>query len=203
MRALGSMPGLDVADGSTDFIYWASLTAVSAIVMLLFACVYKKRVVNEIGELPRSMHFMSNELSLFICLKKPQTCLHTVFCMPVVLGKNYNAVGVMGFWPGCIFSFLLTYTPLWPLGVLIRAILAKKVQDIIGHKTTMLKACVNSLCCMPCDVGRESEEVDDELGAEISCCCKATVTPRFVNEVNDVKHRLCDDGFGKTRICGQ
>mmetsp|Transcript_17209 Transcript_17209/g.49782 ORF Transcript_17209/g.49782 Transcript_17209/m.49782 type:complete len:254 (-) Transcript_17209:145-906(-) len=200
LKGLMGMPSAGT-NPNADFYWYAASFWVSAVVLVAYACIYKKKVVDKIPELAGA-HIASNELSLFVCFTKLHTCLQVAFCMPVVMAKNYNAAQVMEFWPSCIFSFLLTYTPLWPVGVIVRAVLAKKVQDEIGHETTLVKTCCKNLFCMPCDVGRESEEIDDEVGAEIKCCCKVTVTPRLINEVDDVKSRMCDDRFGKNRMCG-
>merc|ERR1712217_741313 len=127
-------------------------------------------------------------------LRMPQereTCLYTTFCMPVVAGKNYYATEVMGFWPGCIFTFLSTYSPLLVLNAVVRGFLSMKVQKSIGHTRGFLEACCLSLWCMPCDVGRESLEIDQELGATITCCCNLHVKPRIVTEAGNAKARLC------------
>eukprot|EP00429_Kryptoperidinium_foliaceum_P082197 CAMPEP_0176228582 /NCGR_PEP_ID=MMETSP0121_2-20121125/23352_1 /TAXON_ID=160619 /ORGANISM="Kryptoperidinium foliaceum, Strain CCMP 1326" /LENGTH=243 /DNA_ID=CAMNT_0017567887 /DNA_START=65 /DNA_END=792 /DNA_ORIENTATION=- len=191
MRMVGDMPDPDLGNGNDDFLYWLAALVSSALVMAIFAYFYKQRIVDEIGDIPESFNIKGNEISLFDCFKKPHTVLHVVFCLPLVLGKNYSAAGVLPFWPGCIFSYLLTYTPLYPIGIIVRAILGKKVQERIGNETTTGRVCVRNVFCMPCDVGRESEMVDNELGATITCCLKVEVAPRLLTEAGNAKSRIC------------
>lgn len=164
----------------------------SACIMLLFACVYYSQVIKNLKVIPNDiLNIQGKEVGLFECLKNRDTCLYTTFCMPVVAGKNYHATEVLGFWPGCIFTFLSTYSPLYFLMVFFRALLSMKVQKRLGSDEGFLKACCLNTFCMPCDIGRESMEVDQELGATISCCCNLYVAPRMVTEAANVKSRLC------------
>jgi len=167
---------------------------ISAFLMLIFACVYQAKVVEKIGTLPE-LDIAARERGLFECFKEPQTVLHTVFCLPVVAAKNYSAAEVMGFWPGCILTFILSnIPPLFCLNVLVRSVLAWKVDQRMGRERGPAKGCLINLFCMPCDVGRESLQVDDELGATITCCCDAYVAPRIVTEASNAKNRLCTPG---------
>lgn len=187
MPIVGSLPGLE------HFQYWWYYFGfgTSALIMLVFACVYYSQVVKQLPKLPSVFNVVARERGLFACFENRDACLYATFCMPVVAGKNYEATQVMGFWPGCILTFLSTYSPLYLLTVLIRAILSMKVQEKLGHKEGFLKACCLNVFCMPCDVGREGIEVDEELGATITCCCNLQVKPRIVTEASNAASRLC------------
>jgi len=202
--ARSGIPGLPDPRGGllTDAVWWLALFALSAFIMLIYASVYKTQVVDRLYTIPKHMHITAKKLNLFACFAHPQTLVQTAFCMPVVAGKNYEASGVLGFWPGCLFTFIFMYSPLYLFGACFRAILAKKVQDRIGHDTSLVKAFLTNLLCMPCDIGKESLEVDQEIGAEIKCCCNLSQTPIVFNEIDDVKSRMCDNSFGRNRCCG-
>jgi len=188
------MPSLEPQDSLSSLYWWGLICLLSSLVMLVYACIYKRKVIAELEPIPSSMNITGDEIPVTACCKKPHTILYTCFCMPIVLGKNYWAASLMPFWPGCIFSFLLHCTPLYPLGVCVRAILAKKVQDIIGHDRSWATVFFLSLFCLPCEVGRESLEVDAEIGADITCCCQVEVTSRLMSEMANVKSRMCTAG---------
>jgi len=162
-----------------------------AMLVLLYACVYYTSVVKQLPYIPQYFNVASRERGLFACFGSRDTCLYTTFCTAVVAGKNYHAAEVMGFWAGCIFTFFSMYTPFYPLVTCIRAILSMKVQQRLGHPTGFCQACCMNFWCYPCEVGRESLEVDDEVGATITCCCKVYVKPRPVTEISNLGTRLC------------
>jgi len=172
---------------------WAAVagSVTFGFVMLVYACVYNSQVISQLPTVPRIFNIQARERGLFACFSDSQTCLHTAFCMPVVLGKNYYATEVMGFWPGCIFSYCMTFSPFYFVSVLIRTVLAMKVQERLGFRGNFFSLCCMNLFCMPCDVGRESLEVDAEIGATIWCCCNVFVKPQVITEVENVKSRLC------------
>jgi len=165
--------------------------AVTALVMLIFAFVYKNQVMEKLDTLPNHLDIQARRRNLLECFKERDTCLHVTFCLPVVAAKNYQVAEVMGFWPGCILTFLLTHTPLYCIGAVVRGVLSWKVATRMDLERSALKSICVNLFCMPCDVGRESLQVDDELGATITCCCNAVVAPRIVTEASNAKSRLC------------
>jgi len=162
----------------------------AAMILLVFASVYYSQVVQQLPVVPAAFRTGARERGIFACLSDPSTCLYTTFCLPVVAGKNYHVTEVMGFWPGCIFTFLATYSPLYLLVVLVRAILSMKVQERLGFRTGFMSACCLNLFCMPCDIGRESIEVDSEIGAEITCCCNVTVKGRMITNIEGAAGRF-------------
>mmetsp|Transcript_34148 Transcript_34148/g.96990 ORF Transcript_34148/g.96990 Transcript_34148/m.96990 type:complete len:253 (+) Transcript_34148:96-854(+) len=182
------------AEKAAEGLVYLTIFAATAFLMLIFACVYQSQVVEKIGTLPDedSFDISGRERGLFECFKEPQTLLHVIFCFPVVAAKNYNAAEVLGFWPGCILTFVLTHIPgLYCVNVLARGFLSWKVDTRLGRERGPVKSCLINLFCMPCDVGRESLQVDDELGATITCCCNASVCTRIVTEASNAKSRLC------------
>jgi len=171
----------DAADTQQSGSYGAGFLT-SATIMFVFAYFYKQHVIEGPPSFPKVNSSMTGpRRGLFTCLGHPQTCLHVTFCMPVVAAKNYHATDVLDFWPSCIVTFLSTYSPLYCIAVVIRAILSGRVQDKLG---------VQHSCCwdmiyaffLPCDVGRESMEIDQEVGADIECCCTVSYKARDVAE---------------------
>jgi len=193
---------------------YGSSFIVSGILMMIFACVYNQKVIKGPPPLPKvdGTIFHPARRNLWDCFFYPDTCLYTTFCMPVVAGKNYYATDVCPFWPGCILTFIGTYSPLFLFNTCIRAYLSGKVQDKLEHEHNFCMDCIYAAFCFPCEVGRESLEVDAELGADITCCCKVQVTPRLVAEVKEMVNEVTQkppspwdrrcDGVRKYRMCG-
>jgi len=208
-RCVERLPEVIPGDSSQEEYYYLVGFVFSGITMLIFACVYNQRVIKAPPGLPKVNAFMSGpERELRDCFSYPDTCLYTTFCLPVVAGKNYYATDVCPFWPGCILSFLGTYSPFYCISAIARAVLAGRVQEKIGHKHGFFYNLMVSFFCFPCDVGRESLEIDQEIGADIRCCCSVTIIPRVVAEVAQVvekienkTQRACD-GLSKYRVCG-
>lgn len=150
-----------------------------ALVMAAYAIVYKKKVVEEIpaerienNDDPDFDAWEQREVGLFECFKYPSQCLWATFCAPVVAGKNFSTTGVLPFWPSCCLVFIGIFTLFWPIFcmmAIVRTILSGKLQRNLNFKPN---CCVNlfvNLFCFPCEIGRESIEVDNALGVEIKC----------------------------------
>lgn len=144
----------------------------SAIVMLMFACVYKRKVVDHLPQLKPHLgtDLAPREKGICACYKAPETCIYSFCCLPLVAGKNYHAAEICNFWPGCIFTFLGIYTPFFFLAVMVRAALSGRVREKLGYKPHLCTDCCCSLFCFPCEVARESMEIDEELGVRVGCC---------------------------------
>lgn len=151
------------------------------LLMLAYACVYKSKIVDE---LPHSkineIHGLvgdlgdgdDREVGLFQCFTKPSQCLWVLFCAPVVAAKNYDQGKVMSFWPACFLIYIGTYTcffPFWIVMACFRASLSTRLAAHMGLKTSLPWNFYLTLYCFPCQVGRESIEVDKALGVELEC----------------------------------
>jgi len=180
---------------------------VSGIIMLIFACFYYKKVIKGPPELPKVNDASGpRRYGLFECCSRENrdTCLYAAFCLPVLSGKNYYAADICGFWPGCLLTFIGTYSPFYCLTVCIRTLLANKIEEKLGRKPDCLMNLVYTAFCFPCDVGRESLEIDSEIGATITCCCNVTLTPRVIAEVTQAFEKVEENierSCDKYRLC--
>jgi len=201
VERLLNAPGQEAA----DIYYWLTSFLVSGIIMFIFACFYKQRVISGRPELPKVGPIGTGPArrGLFDCFWHPDTCLYVTFCLPVVAGKNYYAAGMCSFWTGCICTFLGTYSPFYCLTACIRAMLAGTVQEKLSTRREPIWNCFTALFCFPCAIGQESLEVDAEIGADITCCCNLHLTPRPIAEVENAiektEQRMCGRGY---RVCG-
>lgn len=157
------------------WLYFIPHTALIGLVMAVYAAVYKKKIVEEIPMIPENDpdadDLVDREVKLFDCLKMPDQLIWAIFCSPVVVGKNYAKGQVLGFWPSCCLVYCGLYSLFWPVFLcmaLVRTILSSKLKRNMGLKSNPLDCCVN-VFCWPCEVGRESIEVNDFIGVKIRC----------------------------------
>jgi hypothetical protein len=162
---------------------WGSTSwVVSASIMFCFACVYKAKVVNQLSHdrIPERNQdydkWSDRKYGLFDCLFKPNTCLYTTLCMPLVAAKNYEVGRVCPFWPACIIMFVGMFSPFYCLTACIRTVWSGRLKRNLGYRSSCLMDLLYSLFCWPCEVGRESLEVDEALGVEISCINRVKTT---------------------------
>mmetsp|Transcript_126593 Transcript_126593/g.405257 ORF Transcript_126593/g.405257 Transcript_126593/m.405257 type:complete len:400 (+) Transcript_126593:104-1303(+) len=150
---------------------YSSSMVFSGCIMLAFACYYKARVVDQLSVVKGGNHWKDahSELGPFACLSDRDTCLTTTFCLPVVAAKNYHITEVCSFWPACVLIFLGTYSPFVCVTAIIRGVLTGRVRERLGYSSSCLQDIVLGLFCFPCEVGRESLEIDHELAVKISC----------------------------------
>lgn len=178
-------------DSTQNMYYSLSGFILTGVIMLCYACAYNQKVIKGPPEFPKVNSFSSPaRKGLFECLRYPETCLHVTFCLPVIAAKNYYAADVCPFWPGCLLSFLLSYSPLYFLNACVRAVISGRVQDNLGLEHHCLWDCVLALFCYPCDVGRESLEIDSEVGADIKCCCNVNYSMRVVAESSQIVEKI-------------
>jgi len=188
-------------------IWWLTSFCGCGCIMLIWAAVYKTQVIEEMPRVPEMFNITGKKLNLLACFLDPHTCLYTTFCMPIVIGKNYYGARVMDFWPGCILSYILTYSPFCCIGAVIRTVLAQQVQKNLGHTENIFVTFLMNTFCLPCAVGKESLEVDEETGVKITCLCNLWKPPPIpviapvIVEVDNAKDRVCHNSFGMNRFC--
>jgi len=193
----------EAAEEESESIFGTFIT--TGIIMGVFAYLYKKHVID--GPPPFATVSSSAKgprVGLFDCFMHPDTCLHVTFCMPVIAAKNYHVTDVLSFWPGCIVTYVLAYSPIWCISPIVRTFLTGKVSEKTGIKNSWMWDLLMSVFCMPCDVGRESLEIDSEIGATITCCCNVTLTPRVIAEVTQAFEKVEENierSCDKYRLC--
>jgi len=149
-----------------------------AFAMLIYARLYKSWVVDEIPQehIPNrwegQAYWQERQFGLFECCTRPEQCLWATFCTPVVAAKNYHVGSAMGYWASCTCVFVGMFTFFWPFYCIMAAVrtgFSQKLARNLRLRPRFCKDFLVSLFCLPCDVGRESMEVDEALGVEIRC----------------------------------
>lgn len=176
--------------------------------MTIYAVLFKSKVVDEYPDWiePRDVEyddFVDRSLGLFAVFKMPNTCLWAFFCTPVLAAKNYSVGRSIGYWPAYVFM-LLIYTPLFPIAVVMRAVMSSKMLRNIRLKPSFGEQCITGLFCMPCAVGRESLEIDNSTNIELTCAFNLNRTdiPDFIEEILDKdekkgwRDRMCAPKWG-------
>jgi len=86
-----------------------------------------------------------------------------------------------------------------------RALWSMQLKDRMGIETSCLKECFCSFFCFPCEVGRESLEVDMELGVIIGPFEVTKTQPTMLEKVEKATGIDIDgDGVvGDKRLCAR
>mmetsp|Transcript_20566 Transcript_20566/g.58260 ORF Transcript_20566/g.58260 Transcript_20566/m.58260 type:complete len:287 (-) Transcript_20566:99-959(-) len=177
----GSCQAAAIKDGFKDAASasgWSQVFqyVVPACLAAVFAALYKKQVVEKLphdkiddrSSIVDELRLLSTrEVDLFSCCKDRSTCAYAVCCGPAVAAKNYEVGRVLSFWPSCIMLYLAM--PFSCVFAVLRAVLSSKLKRNMGLEGSCLQDFCLNLFCFPCEVGRESMEVDDMLEVEIRC----------------------------------
>jgi len=176
---------------STEGVWGLANWTVTGAIMFCFALAYKSKVVNvlnhdKIRERGEDYNAWSErKRGLFDCFFERNTCLYTTFCTPLVAAKNYEVGRVCPFWPACVIMFIGMYSPLYCVTACIRTVWSGRLKKNMGYRPVFCLDFIYSLFCWPCEVGRESLEVDEAVDVEISCInvVKSTWVPKPMKEV--------------------
>lgn len=175
----------------------------SGLVMLIFACMYKKKVVDKLPELPKQRKSTPDTISIWACLCDRATCLYTCCCLPSVAAKNYSVTGVCPFWPSFFLLVFGTYSCFYPIMVCIRACFSVKLRKRMGIESNFCMECCVSFFCFPLEVGRESIEVDEELEVEIGTCFRVRNIGEDSESDDDDMEKVLKDMPGSAREMGK
>jgi len=168
------------------------ISPVFFMVLVIYAAIYKQMVVNkypqDLGEGEEVAdsecgEFRESEYGLFSMFKDPPTALWACFCTPVLAAKNYEVSHVLGFWPSCLVIGATMYSPFYFVAAVIRTILSAKLKRKLRLEPKFGKDLCLSFFCFPCEVGRESLEVDDAEHVEVTCPFKVELTPAPFREL--------------------
>lgn len=159
-------------------LYWMlPLSMASLCILTCYAAIYQKQVVSEYPQrIPdrgrESLGWRERRFGwgVFAMFSDLPTAMWALCCTPVLAAKNYHVGNVLGFWPSCCLITCTMYTPLHCIGAIIRTMLSRALKRNLGYYES--NCCTDfalSLCCFPCEVGRESLEVDEAEGVQVRC----------------------------------
>merc|ERR1712232_123920 len=177
-----------------------SAFGISALMMLIFACCYKRKVVDKLHDVPETRGPPHEELSIWACFFDRATCLHTCFCMPSVAAKNYSVTGVCSYLPSYFLVAIGTYSCLYPIMAAIRAWFSVKLRRRMNMETNYCLELCLSCFCFPLEVGRESLEVDEELDVQIGVCLNIVEGEGDDTELEDMTQEINN---AKSKVQGQ
>jgi len=147
----------------------------SGIVMFLFACLFKAKVVDayplhlldEIIEDGGQPQEAWDSLGLFSVVLRPATCCYVMCCSPVLTAKNYHVTEICDFWPACCLLYV-TYN-MCCVGICVRTYFSSQLKTKLNIQHDLCSDFLLNLLCMPCELGRESLVVDEVMGLTIGC----------------------------------
>jgi Cys-rich protein (TIGR01571 family) len=211
--------------GGTSFAI--ALLFLLVAIQIIYAAIFNVKLVakypKDIGEKDiedsQDGDWKTREIGLFSMFKDSSTCLWACFCTPVLAAKNFDVSNVLGFWPSCFLIGCTMYTPLYLVTAILRTLLSARLKRKLNLEPKFCKDCLLSLFCFPCEVGRESLEVDSAEEVEIKCPFnfQSTWSPPLEEkkldddeeeeqqvETPEPESRSCTSmlGGGKARMCG-
>jgi len=158
--------------------------AVHVVLVILFAYFFKTKVVDKMPKVTKySGARRERQVGLFDCFQKQDVCLHAACCLPPTSAKVMHQTDIMGYWPGCVATACTSH-PVWPplmcLGAIFRFWVMTTYQDYMGFESDIGEAAVVACCCWPCEVGRQTLEVDAETGMAATCVCQVKESQAFL-----------------------
>lgn len=139
--------------------------AVFSVCALVFACMYKSKVVDRIPLLgQRSATGANFKTGICGCVTQSQLCFHICCCGSCRLGHTVHVAGVCDYWPAVLLWYLFPCCNMC-FGVYYRMALRQKLGLAPDTFCDILSYCF----CAPCAVGQDAFEVDAESGAEVNC----------------------------------
>lgn len=141
----------------------------SWIIALVFAVLYKRKVVDQIPKLePKPAGSRGKDFTpgLFDCFGDLQLCLHVTCCSACRAAHTFSITGAIDYGLSivlqtCCAPFFCFIGGIW---------LRPKVRTTLGLEPDGCKDCLLWTFCLPCVVGQEALEVDELSNVNIRCC---------------------------------
>jgi Cys-rich protein (TIGR01571 family) len=144
------------------------------LLMVCFACVYKGKVVDPMGKMPKqSLQYESPDdfrYGLFDCVKDCNMCLMVTCCPLVRIAHTNETADVCGFWETlCCLGLSTILCGMGPccLNVYFRI----HIKDHMGIQDHCFNDMVLAWCCLPCITGQQALAVDEVMGFTFKCPC--------------------------------
>jgi len=151
-------------------------TVLEIVIGLVFAYLYKSKVVDNIPKLEQKeapsgegedSQGRDFKAGLCSCWSNLHLCGHICCFGACRAAHTWTVAGAMEYWPSialqvCCFPCMPCIGGCWLRGK-IRATLALEPGGFMD--------CIKWCFCMPCAVGQEAIEIDDESGVTVKCCC--------------------------------
>lgn len=148
------------------------LQAIQGLIMLVFAWLYKTKVVNNIPRLEtREAGSRGKDFTppLCACWSNLHLCCHIFCCGPCRAAHSWHVAGAVDYVLGIILQVLLG-----PCACLVGCYLRGKMRTTIGLESDTFMDFLKWCCCSPCAVGQEAMEIDELSEVNVKCCCQLT-----------------------------
>jgi Cys-rich protein (TIGR01571 family) len=159
-------------------------TIIECVIGLVFAYLYKSKVVDGIPKLvarePNSAG-KDFQFGLFGCCSSTHLCLHTCCCWQCRVAHTYQVTDVMDYWPTIFLTGLC--------GCFMPCIGAcygrKKLRVVLGLEEDTCMDFVKYCFCSLCAVGEEAMQVDKATSVNVFCCCSVVTDEQMQQAVQD------------------
>lgn len=135
---------------------------------LMFAVVYKLKVVNKAGRLSAKKETTKTDFDpgLNDCIRDKHMCLHVCFFQQCRVAHTWHIAGLLSYWPAIFVQACC--------GPCVGGYMRAKLKEKMGIKADTGAECRIVLASQCCAIGQEAMAVDAELGVKTQCCCQLT-----------------------------
>lgn len=153
---------------------WAN---VQLILSIIYACIYKSKVVDVMGVMParplQGAHAL--EPGLLDCLFDCGMCHIVLYCPCIRAAQNNHAADVCGYWETFVLMWLSTFCVACGAPLCLNVYFRMHLKDHLGLDDDCFNDFIISFCCYHFSLGQQGLAVDQALGYTFKFPC--TVTP--------------------------
>lgn len=153
----------------------AVLTVIQCAIGLVFAVLYKSKVVDKIDYLEAKVPNTQGKdfpSGLFDCASDKHMFLHVCFCLPCRVAHTWHVAELLRYWPSVAVMVVCPHC-LPCIGAFWgRA----KLREKLGMEADRMSDFLKLLCCCMCVFAQDAYKVDEETGVEVQCFCKIAQT---------------------------
>lgn len=156
-----------------EYGIWGLLNAVVA---LVYAFVYKQKVVGKIQPMSEHRPGRGNDdfdVGLFDCLSNINYCCMSLWCPEVRQAHTNDVASVFTYWPSLV-AMVIARVCCISCGVpcCLNVWFRMHLKDQLGIEDHCINDFVIAILCWPCAVGQQAMAIDRHLGYAVGCCCK-------------------------------
>lgn len=148
---------------------------VNSIIGLIFAFMYKQKVVDQIQPLPPQQPPQPGAIAqtdfkygVFSCFDDTNICLHATCCGLCRNAHTLQVVGAMDYWMAILVGYLAQACSCW---CCFSTYTRMETKKRLGIPADAIMDCLCSTFCACCAVAQAAREVDERTGVVVKCCC--------------------------------
>jgi len=161
---------------------FALVGLIPIVIQIVFACLYKQKVVDQIQPLPPAQAPHQHDpvaqtdfkYGVFSCCGDTNVCLHACCCSVARLAHNTQVTGVMDYWMTVGLIILSPICAVCCVPICFQTWIRMEIKKKLGIEPDAVKDCVCASCCNCCTIAQAAREIDERSAVVVKCCCNLT-----------------------------